>query len=90
VESNKVLFRVALAIFILNSKQILKCNDTGDLIRIVSSMSSEMFDADILMKTCFYEIGSLSKSFLVKERANCKKVVEKELEDIERARASSK
>jgi len=89
VEGNKVLFRIALAIFHLHSKQILKCNETGDLIRLVSSMSSEIFDSDLLMKTCFNDIGSLSKSLLAKERSNCKTVVEKELADIERARANS-
>jgi len=89
MEGNKVLFRVALAIFHLNSKLILKCTEMGDLIRHVSSMSSDLFDSDLLLKTCFYEIGSLSKTLLSKERSNCKKVVEKELADIERARASS-
>jgi len=89
VEGNKILFRLALAIFHLNTKAILKCSEMGDLIRHVSSMSSDLFDSDMLLKTCFYEIGSLSKTLLSKERSNCKKVVEKELADLERARASS-
>jgi len=67
-EGDKILFRVALAIFKLHTDRILELNDMHGLIKYIGEMSLEMFDIDLLMSTAFHKIGSLSKSTIARLR----------------------
>ncbi len=59
-EGSKVLFRVALALFIRNESDLLKMQDPGMLLARMKGMSRSTLDPDALLKTAFKGLGTFS------------------------------
>ncbi|KAI8580125.1 hypothetical protein K450DRAFT_238282 [Umbelopsis ramanniana AG] len=57
-EGQKVLFRVALAIFKLNEQKILEVDDPLEVFQVVQNMPKRMLDCHRLMETTFRKLGS--------------------------------
>jgi hypothetical protein len=52
-EGNKVLFRVALAIFKLNEEKILAVDDSMEIFQVVQNMPKRLLDCHKLIDVCF-------------------------------------
>ncbi|KAM3578422.1 hypothetical protein VKS41_009167 [Umbelopsis sp. WA50703] len=57
-EGQKVLFRVALAIFKLNEQKIMDVDDPLEVFQVVQNMPKRMLDCHRLMETTFRRLGS--------------------------------
>ena len=67
-EGNKVLLRIAVALFKLNQETLLTINDPFELARFIRNMPKGQLDAVKLLHTAFNGIGGFSKSWLDDER----------------------
>uniref|UniRef100_A0A6B2LBV5 Rab-GAP TBC domain-containing protein n=1 Tax=Arcella intermedia TaxID=1963864 RepID=A0A6B2LBV5_9EUKA len=78
-DGNKMLFRVALALFNINKNLILATHDTTKLLELCQSLPSTVNDPDLLMQYAFDEDTLLGFSYLeiskfrrlVAEKFNC-------------------
>eukprot|EP00742_Colponemidia_sp_Colp-10_P009143 GILJ01009945.1.p2 GENE.GILJ01009945.1~~GILJ01009945.1.p2 ORF type:complete len:469 (+),score=63.12 GILJ01009945.1:2087-3493(+) len=78
-EGDKILFRVALAVFKMNETQLLAVDDPGVLFHVLKYIVRYAKDADRLMKVAFYDVGSLSYSKLNQHRQHYRGEVRKQL-----------
>jgi len=52
-EGNKVLFRIAAALFKLNESKLLHVKDASDLFNVLRTIGKDIMDADILITTAY-------------------------------------
>ena len=86
LEGSKILFRVSLALFVLNEEKILSIDDASALYMLVKDMGKPFFDCDKLMECAFNNVGSLSKASIADLRYNSVLRVKQKLEQIDKKR----
>ncbi|KAE8075583.1 hypothetical protein FH972_014281 [Carpinus fangiana] len=79
-EGAKVLFHVALAIFMMKEEQLLLTHHVGDVINIVQRTSHHLFDPDELLTVAFDKIGSMTTNTISKQRKKQEPAVMAELD----------
>ncbi|XP_059449953.1 uncharacterized protein LOC132180954 [Corylus avellana] len=79
-EGAKVLFHVALAIFMMKEEQLLLTHHVGDVINILQRTSHHLFDPDELLTVAFDKIGSMTTNTISKQRKKQEPAVMAELD----------
>lgn len=79
-EGAKVLFNVALAIFMMNEEELLTAHQVGDVINIIQRTTHHLFDPDDLLTVAFDKIGSMTTTNISKQRKKQEPAVMAELD----------
>jgi hypothetical protein len=67
-EGNKVLFRIAAALFKLHEKRLMTVKDAGDLFTVLRGMGKDIVDADVLIGTAYKDFFKMSNQRVVRSR----------------------
>ncbi|KAJ3434778.1 rab-gtpase-tbc domain-containing protein-related [Anaeramoeba flamelloides] len=88
-EGNKILFRVALALFKLSQKEILEQNDPGLLFMKIKELPNNVVSADNLLK-CAFALKAFSRKEINKQRKFWGPKVQDELNRLNKVRTRMK
>ncbi|XP_010252641.1 PREDICTED: growth hormone-regulated TBC protein 1-like [Nelumbo nucifera] len=79
-EGAKVLFHVALAIFMMKEEELLMTYQIGDVLNILQRTTHHLFDPDELLTVAFDKIGSMTTNTITKQRKKQEPAVMAELD----------
>ncbi|XP_057955278.1 uncharacterized protein LOC131149145 [Malania oleifera] len=80
-EGAKVLFNVALAIFMMKEDELLMTHQVGDVINILQKTTHHLFDPDDLLTVAFDKIGFMTTNTISKQRKKQEPAVMAELDE---------
>ncbi|KAG8364471.1 hypothetical protein BUALT_Bualt18G0000800 [Buddleja alternifolia] len=79
-EGAKVLFNVALAIFMMNEDELVMTHQVGDVINVIQRTTHRLFDPDELLTVAFDKIGFMTTTTISKQRKKQEPAVMAELD----------
>lgn len=79
-EGANILFRVALAFFMIKEEDLLRAKHVGDAIKILQEVGHKAYDPEEFLKVAFEKVGTISTKSITKQRKVEQPAVQAELD----------
>lgn len=79
-EGVNILFRVALAFFMIKEEDLLRSTHVGEAIKVLQEVGHNTYDPEEFLKVAFEQVGSISTQTITKQRKKEQPAVQAELE----------
>lgn len=79
-EGANILFRVALAFFMIKEEELLRTKHVGDAIKVLQEVGHSAYDPEEFLKVAFEKVGTVSTQTITKQRKKEQPAVQAELE----------